>query len=350
MCDINAAISAGVQLFMSAVGDEEPQPIRSTEAYDAGIQAAIRAAELEERKYADQKAEYDLQAGYRAKTLGAAERKLDRGEAEDVRYDSLGQRVVSDAIAAGSPEEQEAAAARATADVNAAAEATNAARARTMASLGVKPGDAAYSAGSRAGDIQKAALLSAAGTNAREGEKRRGEDLRRTTLSGRPGFSPNVPLVNAPGGTTIASTANTLGTLANAAANQENVLYNRSATNQSQIGQMIGNVLEKAGKPSPTSWPTGAFDSELFDTQGFRDGGPVAGPGGPTDDAVPAVIDGKQPAALSSGEFVVKADAVQKYGPRLMEEVNDGTAIIIPTRSPRRLSVVKGGSHGKQAA
>ena len=40
----------------------------------------------------------------------------------------------------------------------------------------------------------------------------------------------------------------------------------------------------------------------------------VKGPGGPTDDAVPAVIDGRQPAALSSGEFVMSADAVAGAG------------------------------------
>lgn len=40
----------------------------------------------------------------------------------------------------------------------------------------------------------------------------------------------------------------------------------------------------------------------------------VEGPGGPTDDAVPAVIDGTQPAALSSGEVVIPADAVAAAG------------------------------------
>lgn len=40
----------------------------------------------------------------------------------------------------------------------------------------------------------------------------------------------------------------------------------------------------------------------------------VEGPGGPTDDAVPAVIDGVQPAALSSGEVVIPADAVEAVG------------------------------------
>lgn len=40
----------------------------------------------------------------------------------------------------------------------------------------------------------------------------------------------------------------------------------------------------------------------------------VQGPGGPTDDAVPAMIDGVQPAALSSGEVVMPVDAVMGAG------------------------------------
>ena len=53
--------------------------------------------------------------------------------------------------------------------------------------------------------------------------------------------------------------------------------------------------------------------------QGFKMNGPsggrmVTGPGGPTDDAIPAVIDGQEPAALSSGEFVLPAAAVAGAG------------------------------------
>lgn len=40
----------------------------------------------------------------------------------------------------------------------------------------------------------------------------------------------------------------------------------------------------------------------------------IEGAGGPTDDAIPAVIDGKQPAALSDGEFVLPAAAVRGAG------------------------------------
>lgn len=43
-------------------------------------------------------------------------------------------------------------------------------------------------------------------------------------------------------------------------------------------------------------------------------GGPVTGPGGGVDDAIPAVVDGAQPARISSGEYVVPAAAVAALG------------------------------------
>lgn len=47
----------------------------------------------------------------------------------------------------------------------------------------------------------------------------------------------------------------------------------------------------------------------------FRDGGPVEGPGGPRDDQIPAW--------LSNGEFVMRADAVNRYGKHMMHMIND---------------------------
>ena len=51
-----------------------------------------------------------------------------------------------------------------------------------------------------------------------------------------------------------------------------------------------------------------------YEPRRFRGGGGVSGPGGGLDDAIPAIIDGKQAAALSSGEYVVPAHAVSALG------------------------------------
>lgn len=54
---------------------------------------------------------------------------------------------------------------------------------------------------------------------------------------------------------------------------------------------------------------------------GYAQGGPIAvggrqvlGPGTGKSDSIPAVIDGEQPAALSTGEFVMPVEAVQHFG------------------------------------
>ena len=48
-------------------------------------------------------------------------------------------------------------------------------------------------------------------------------------------------------------------------------------------------------------------------------GGPVVGPGGPTDDAVPAM--------LSNGEYVIRASSVKRYGLAFLDAVNSGRAV-----------------------
>lgn len=58
--------------------------------------------------------------------------------------------------------------------------------------------------------------------------------------------------------------------------------------------------------PSPTGGENIYFS--------YAGGGPVSGPGGGLDDAIPAIVNGRQPANLSSGEYVVPAHAVSALG------------------------------------
>lgn len=53
---------------------------------------------------------------------------------------------------------------------------------------------------------------------------------------------------------------------------------------------------------------------------GYAGGGMVTGPGGGTDDAIPAVVDGVGPARISSGEVVIPAMAVAAMGDGSSEE------------------------------
>jgi len=79
-------------------------------------------------------------------------------------------------------------------------------------------------------------------------------------------------------------------------------------------------ALEHGGDPAALATLHELIGDEMFSLfmeimqQNSTSGRLMKGPGGPTDDAIPAMIDGVQPAALSDGEFVVNADAVQQLG------------------------------------
>ena len=90
-----------------------------------------------------------------------------------------------------------------------------------------------------------------------------------------------------------------------------------------------GASVEEAygGVPTFGQWnfdPTAVLgDREYgnYNTRNFANGGPIAvggrqvlGPGTGKSDSIPAVIDGEQPAALSTGEFVMPVEAVQHFG------------------------------------
>lgn len=62
------------------------------------------------------------------------------------------------------------------------------------------------------------------------------------------------------------------------------------------------------------SSPAGNLGGNAPRAQGRSRGGPVRGPGGPTDDLVPAIGPGRQPYRLSAGEWVFNARAVKGVG------------------------------------
>jgi hypothetical protein len=63
-------------------------------------------------------------------------------------------------------------------------------------------------------------------------------------------------------------------------------------------------------------------------TKGYAEGGIVEGPGDGTVDTVPAVIDGKQPAALANGEGVLNAEAVKMVGEQFVHGVNKAALLL----------------------
>lgn len=97
-----------------------------------------------------------------------------------------------------------------------------------------------------------------------------------------------------------------------------------------------GGVLRKRGIEQPGYGPPGLVRRAERKLQkfanggmvnmhmrpGYAEGGMVDGPGTSTSDSVPAVIDGQQPARLSSGEAVLNAEAVQLVGEPFVHRIN----------------------------
>jgi hypothetical protein len=67
---------------------------------------------------------------------------------------------------------------------------------------------------------------------------------------------------------------------------------------------------------------TGMQKREAREARGFSEGGTLVGPGGPTDDMIPGVVDGSQPVRLSSGERVQKASTRDWYGEKFFVDLD----------------------------
>lgn len=90
------------------------------------------------------------------------------------------------------------------------------------------------------------------------------------------------------------------------------------------FGGMFGGIGGGAGG-------LGWFISGLF--KGFSRGGYVTGPGTSTSDSIPA--------RLSAGEYVIRADAVKRWGVAFLDAINGGLAL--PRLSAGRLAFAAGG-------
>lgn len=98
------------------------------------------------------------------------------------------------------------------------------------------------------------------------------------------------------------------------------------------IGKLAGTAMGaggwsglfsfKDGGMIPSRAERGLMRRAQRKVSAYADGGMIEGPGTSTSDSVPAVIDGQEPARLSSGEAVLNADAVQIVGEEFVERIN----------------------------
>lgn len=281
----------------------------------------------------------------------------------------------------GSPEEQEAAAGRAVQDINARYDVADASSRRNLARVG-GTGGGAYEVGERLAGLSRAGATAASATGARTSAKLLGVAAlesgakfgRGLPSTGIAADSLAINAGNAAGNAGVqqdavhnagVSTAgnfltgavganNSAGSLLTNQFNQQNTAYQNSMNANKDAWSGIGTVvggLAGAYFGGPAGAMAGAkIGGSLGRKDGgivrrprmlaYADGGAVEGPGGPRDDAIHATVDGVPGVRLSDGEYVIKADSVMRYGPRLLNAVNEGTAIIIPPRSPRSLRAV----------
>lgn len=79
--------------------------------------------------------------------------------------------------------------------------------------------------------------------------------------------------------------------------------------------------LTPAAPATPGVGVRQGIETKQADSVGFADGGMIQGPGTGTSDAIPALIDGQQPAAVSDGEYRIPAAVVQALGADFFEEL-----------------------------
>jgi hypothetical protein len=89
----------------------------------------------------------------------------------------------------------------------------------------------------------------------------------------------------------------------------------------SHWGDVAGDVLSNpVGAVSDTVSHWGDVISSFF---GWADGGQIKGPGTGVSDSIPAIVDGKQPIAVSNNEYIMPADVVEKVGVEFFDRLKD---------------------------
>lgn len=88
------------------------------------------------------------------------------------------------------------------------------------------------------------------------------------------------------------------------------------------LDSMLGFIQQIA-----TTLTSTATSSAVYDNVGHATGGYISGPGTGTSDSIPAM--------LSNGEYVIKAEAVKRYGTNFLNAVNSGAFTRMKTSIPR---------------
>jgi hypothetical protein len=286
--------------------------------------------------------------------MGQMDRQAEWAASDRERYETIFQpleeQLAADAESYASPERQAAEAGKAEADVAQQFEQARRTAQERLESYGVDPTQTRSGAMDLQTRIAEAASQAAAGNTARERTEATGRALRSEAINVGKGYPAQVGAsaagaqnagtgAVASGNQTTATGASTMGT-----APQYGGLANQSIGNWGNIlNQGYGNQLDawKAEQSSSSGIGSmaglaGSIITSFFDEGGVvpddPTGGDVRSPGGgpvpaemsPSGGVVPddiaAIVDGQQPAALSSGEFVIPEDVMKWKGEEWMQK------------------------------
>lgn len=254
----------------------------------------------------------------------------------------------------------------AVADVNRGYDSARGTMERGLERVGVKPGGAGFT--QAMGDLSRAQAADTAGAtnNARRAVENEGiAGLERVTNIGRgrpsTSFAADQLALQAGNSANANANQNTVATNAglssaqgwfnsgvnalNSQGNMQNTAYQNQTNNSVGIGKLLGQLfsggfadggLVRRGRRGVTpGYADGGLvrraETKLrkhlgpamnMRMSGYAEGGLVRGPGTGTSDSIPAVIDGEEPTALSTGEAVLNAEAVNLVGPEFVERIN----------------------------
>lgn len=254
-------------------------------------------------------------------------------------YRPVEERLVKEAQDFNTPERREQLRGMANADVTGAFDRARREGESRMQQFGINPASPAYQSNVGSIGLSEAATRAGALTNADRFAEKEGY----SRMLDVAGIGRGIPAQSA----ASASTAAQVGLMGQRQNWLENVEARKAA------GAVLSPIAEW-GKQKAKTWWTGSPDYGIvspYDSytgyyakggkvqftphmKHYADGGEVGmepimgngkvqGPGTGTSDSVPAEIDGRQPAALSSGEFVMSKAAVGLSGEEIFEAIND---------------------------
>lgn len=266
----------------------------------------------------------------------------------------------------------------AVADVNKGYDTARGTMERGLTRAGVRPGGAGYT--QAAGDLARAQAADTAGainTSRRQVEAEGMAGLERLTNigRGRPSTSFAADQTALSAGNSGIANQNQTTAASNAGMSSAQGWYNTGLAGYRGQGNILGNQYnaqlrgyEADQKASGGLWSglgqlAGSYFAGGFGKKdggmvngyangglvrranrrlmkmGYASGGMIDGPGTETSDSVPAIIDGQRPAALSTGEAVLNAEAVKLVGEEFVHNINQAG---LERRGKREPQVIDG--------